>query len=357
MKKLRSSPIIYFISLLTVVLAASAEAVPVRARTTLLSLYTQSDTILIGRLDKREEFGVNRVGEGFLIVNIRTSFDVSSVLKGEPRKFVTVEDEEFRYQVRSANGSIRDASFAVGRDGENVEQPNPGDAVLVFLKREGDALVLADPYHGVRKVAPREQRIYIERIQELDSIFASERLEPSRVAEWLIRCVRDPATRWDGAHELLQGIRAGQWTKNTDPNGYERIDPTVSTRLGIASVAILDDNMKAVLSQVLIDSAGIDARSDGDDELIKLVKLWDPNSAVVMLLAQLKSKAYSSHETAGIMYKISKLLGDQRTPAIFESYSDLRRTGIVTSNKTLEDKLSVVLDRFIACAETELSNR
>jgi hypothetical protein len=69
---------------------------PVRARMTLLSLYTKSDIVAIGRFDKKEESGTNRVGESFTVVTTKTSFDIATVLKGEDRKFVTIEDEDYQ---------------------------------------------------------------------------------------------------------------------------------------------------------------------------------------------------------------------------------------------------------------------
>src|SRR6476646_4288233 len=80
--------------------AAAQQERPVRFRMTLLSLYEKSDLIFIGRFDKKEDSGTNRVGDGFTAVTTKTYFDVSTVLKGEARKFAVLDDEEFRYQIQ-----------------------------------------------------------------------------------------------------------------------------------------------------------------------------------------------------------------------------------------------------------------
>ena len=191
---------------------ASAKAAPVRAASTLLSLYTRSDVIAIGRFDKREEFGTNRIGEGFTAVTTRTYFDVSTVLKGEPRKFVLIEDEEFRYQVLRESDGPRQAVFVDDFESFDVEaQPVPGDTVILFLSGSGDSLVLADQRDGVRKISAESQIVITDRIRELNSIFTSEKVDPAKLASWLVRCIEHPATRWDGTHELRQGLRRSDW--------------------------------------------------------------------------------------------------------------------------------------------------
>jgi len=103
MKKLVIQSVLLICIAFMPVASLLAKAVPVKAAATLLSLYRESDAIAVGRFDKKEEFGTNRVGNGYTAVSTRTFFDVSSVLKGEPQKFLALEDEEFRYQIETAN--------------------------------------------------------------------------------------------------------------------------------------------------------------------------------------------------------------------------------------------------------------
>jgi hypothetical protein len=164
MKKLISSPISLLLIVLTAFASVSIQASPVGARRTLLSLYTDSDVIAIGRFDKREECGANRVGDGFVVVGVRTSFDISTVLKGEPRKFATVEDEEFRYQIVK-NGIPRDAVFVDDNESRGDDQPKPGDTVLIFLKNAGSSLILTDDRDGIRKINAADVDVLSSRIK------------------------------------------------------------------------------------------------------------------------------------------------------------------------------------------------
>ena len=359
MKKLKTSPILLiFIAL--AVLTASTNASPVRARSTLLSLFTRSDAVMIGRFDKREESGTNRFGDGFTIVTTKTFFDISSVLRGETRKFVVVEDEEYRYQVTNGQNAPVDAVFSVGADPRDVDNmPKPGDTVLLFLKKEGDSLVLADERDGVRKLTANDQGSYVDRIKELNSIFEKGDADPAKIAAWLVRCAEQQSTRWDGTHELMQGFRQLEWREQKDPNGYERIDPTVSFAQGADAAKVLTDELKRSLTHILISSdfktsAKSNEVSDGDRELIALVKQWDPTTAAQYLLAQLKSFAFTAHENAGMMYKISELIGDNRSVEIRQTYC---KAAAVYDEASVTGKrqLNRIVDTFIRNAEGELS--
>ena len=169
--------------------------------------------------------------------------------------------------------------------------------------------------------------IYVDRIKELNSIFENGEADSAKIAAWLVRCAELPATRWDGTHELMQGFRHLEWREKKDANGYERIDPSVSYVHGADAANALSGELKNALTQILVNSdfssatkaAGL---SEGDRELIALVKRWDPKTAANYLLGQLKSRAFTAHENAGMMYKISELLGDSRSADITRIYRE-----------------------------------
>lgn len=359
MKKLRSSPILLLFIVLAGCLAVSTKAAPVRARATLLSLYLRSDAIMIGRFDKKEDSGPNRVGDGFTVVTTKTFFDISTVIKGEPHKFVVIEDEEFRYQVQKAPGTSRDAVFSVGSDPSDIDNtPKPGDSVLLFLKSDGDSPILADEHDGIRKISPTDQSIYADRIKELTSIFEKGEAEPSKVAAWLVRCAEQRSTRWDGTHELMQGFRHLEWRQQKDSN-YEHVDPTVSYVQGADAANALNNELKNELTQILVSSDfSVNSKSsklsDGDRELIALVKRWDPKTAASFLLSQLKSGAYTANENAGMMYKISELIGDSRSAELTRTYAD--STAKDSENAPpMQSRLNKMIDNFVHNAEAELS--
>jgi len=353
------TPVISILLLAFLILAAScAAAGQTRSHPTLLSLYTRSDAVMIGRYDKREEFGTNRVGDGFTVVSMRTRFDIATVLKGEPQKFVAVEDEEFRYQIQRGQDAPGTAIFVNGTDSrEEASQPRPGDTVLLFLNQAGDSFELVDDVDGVRKIDATSQSVYLDRIKELGSIFEKGDADPSKLAAWLVRCAEQPATRWDGTHELLQGFRRIPSNREKDSNGYERVDPSVSKSYGAEAAKALGTELRSALTQILMNSdfrANSDI-SEGDRELIALVKRWDATAAASYLLGQLKSRAFSSHENAGMMYKVAELIGDAQAMKLSRSYREMNSKDENVLTPPPNDPRPATLNTFIRLAETGLA--
>jgi len=359
MKKLASSPISLLL-LLTAMFAASIEAAPVRARATLLSLYVRSDAVMIGRFDKTQDASVERVADGYAKVVTRTSFDITSVLKGESTKFVNIDNEEFRYLVQTGNNLPREAAFVGDLFSRGDYAPKPGDTVILFLSKNGDSFDFVDDSDGVRKIDPSEEGIFTSRISELNSIFENVAADPQKVAEWLVRCASEKATRWDGTHELMQGFRHLEWRSQKDPIGYDLIDPSVSYEKGADAASALTQPQQAALTQILISSdfALSDDKpslDDGDRELISLVKRWDPSAAAKYLLGQLKCRAFSPHENAGMMYKIAELIGDGDAAKLARRYADINAVGRVSPIDKTEYASAGIITAFIRSVESTLT--
>jgi len=327
---------------------------------TLLSLYEKSDLIFIGRYDKKEDSGTNRVGDGFTVVKTKTYFDVSTVLKGDARKFVALDDEEFRYQIQPKNSgeAPRDAVFIEDIGSYDADaQPKPGDTVLVFASGQDDSFELTDQRDGMKKVSPQDAAVYESRINEIDSIFAAGRTDPAELAAWLIRCAQQPVTRWDGAHEILQGLRRIEWQRQASAKTPDGFDPLVSGDLGRDAARTLTSEQKTALAHLLLDlqpasNASVAGLSSGDRELVSLIRRWDSSSVTRCLAAQLRSQAFTAHENAGFMYMIAELLGDARATSLARQYAEFS-AGDISSGEDQVRKRTVssflgVVDHLLA---------
>ena len=133
---------------------------------------------------------------------------------------------------------------------------------------------------------------------------------------------------------------------------------------GADAAKALTPELKAALTQILVDSdfgptsVRPNVLSDGDRELISLVKRWDPSTAANFLLCQLKSKAFSTHANAGMMYKISELIGDERSAQLTRQYTDIaaKDNDVSAAIKASTEKLrSSVLGNFIRTVEDKLT--
>jgi len=353
--------ILAFLLFLFAVLPVAAQAGgPVRFRMTLLSLYEKSDLIFIGRYDKKEDSGTNRVGDGFTVVTTKTYFDVSTVLKGDARKFVALDDEEFRYQIQPKNSgeAPRDAVFIEDIGSYDADaQPKPGDTVLVFASGQDDSFELTDQRDGMKKVSPQDAEVFASRIGELIDIFVPGKTDPVQLADWLIRCAQEPVTRWDGAHELLQGFRRIDWQRQANSKTPDGFDPLVSDDLGRDAARTLTSEQKTELAHLLLDlqpasNASVAGLSSGDRELVSLIRRWDSSSVTRCLAAQLRSQAFTAHENAGFMFMIAELLGDARATSLARQYAEFS-AGDISSGEDQVRKRTVssflgVVDHLLA---------
>lgn len=223
----------------------------VKLPTTLLSLYRASDFIYIGTYDKLEEGDLINETDDYREVSINKLFSISSSLKGETRKMITLKDSEYRSKVAadtpelpdapddsepetdpktnedagevaaSEESDVVDSDTAESEAGEEIEtgeedsanEVRPGDSVLLFLNKDEDSenLVLSDYTDGLKKMTPDKLASYEVRIRELNEIFGGEKPSYSRIVAWLVRCAEDPHTRWEGTYELLRSFQTMEY--------------------------------------------------------------------------------------------------------------------------------------------------
>ena len=165
--------------------AAAAAACPVEAPPTpLRTLYRASERVAVARVGE----SVALKGEG--PQNIRkTAFVATDSIKGDPGEksffvYHPVWPDNFDYV-----GNFR-----------------KGETLLLFLHRaeevEQEGYQVTDIRHGAKRLSEADLKIYLKRIEELQWIERQQPLDRAELLEWLVRCVEEPATRWEGAYEL-----------------------------------------------------------------------------------------------------------------------------------------------------------
>jgi hypothetical protein len=187
-------------------------------------LYKESDRIVIARVG--ETVKVQSEGERSLM---RTTLNVSSNIKGEGKRSA-IDVYHWIYEAK------QDTYVS-------------GDTLLVFLKkREGekgrkakDAYEVEDPQYGVKKLSEADLGIYLRRIEELAAIMRQDKPVAAEIVEWLVRCVEDPATRWEGAFEL-ETSAAQLLEDNTSES--DAADESDESAAGDASVEEAEEQMR-----------------------------------------------------------------------------------------------------------------
>ncbi|HLG17508.1 MAG TPA: carboxypeptidase-like regulatory domain-containing protein [Blastocatellia bacterium] len=297
-------------------------AVPVRP---LRSLYNETELIIVGRVGASTE--VQKEGDASLM---RTALRIKSTLKGEPRKPVV-------YVYHYVYGELRGPFTS-------------GDDVLVFLRpRKPEAgrkptggYEVDDATYGVKKLPEADLSVYVDRIRELADISREEPPNREALVEWLIRCAEEPATRWEGASELLWSVEQydnreastgqGEEAESRKPIDAERtsanpidqpaeIDPSDEGDEGLPNfAALLTAAQKERLMTALFNTETL---ADRDRELMDLAALWEDPRLVSFLLAQLSSVQNDPPILAErMMAIIAHAYGDEAVSALAEEYAN-----------------------------------
>ena len=328
--------------------AVAARRCTVVMPSTLLSLYRSSDAIYIGTYDKSVEGEVTVDTPDYSVLPITKHYSISSALKGDTLKMLTLQDTEYRYKNRDEDAVEEEPEDEEA--GEDDNEVRPGDQVLIFVSRDeenSDAVELTR-FDAIKKMSGDKLSSYEARIRELNGIFSGDKPSHAEVVEWLIRCAEDPHTRWEGTYELLRSFQNMDWEEEREKESKQApeseivedvIDPLparapVDFTTGDTKLArSVTDAQKDLLTNILVKRELLqedeDKKADvstvpGDRELIELVTRWgDPNVAAA-LLEQLRNRSADASFSSGLMASIASLLKDDELRDISARYSDIQ---------------------------------
>jgi hypothetical protein len=152
-------------------------------------LLARADITVVARV--REASARESASGQSLFTNEYVALDIERVLKGDPGVGVLVVPHERGFICPAP------ARYEIG------------SRVLAFVDRtdSGGFRTHALSY-GAKTLEPADLAVYLQRIAEQ---LAIERMPegPDRLAEqveWLVRCAEHPATRWEGAYELVTDV-------------------------------------------------------------------------------------------------------------------------------------------------------
>lgn len=351
----------------SILIPSRATACPVDPPETLLSLYKSSDAIYVATFDRSIDHEITEDDEERTVVNVKNHFDISSTLKGEPRKFLVLDHTEHRYKL-AADSSDDESEEPEEPDAETLEveeaeddgifgrvEPEPGDLLLMFIKNgeADDGPQLAHYRDAIKKMTPARVESYEARIRDLNSIFSAQNVDDAAIVDWLVRCALDPLTRWEGAFELLQSFEELEWREEqkreaeNDESGDdveevapEEESPSVKSEDegDVVEVAgpdhsvyarLLSDTHKQALMNILLERTESpepgrkDQISIGDRTLIDLVSKWGDDRFAHFLLDRIERSTDNASFVSDAMSKITKLLGDPELDAIESDFDDI----------------------------------
>lgn len=305
--------------------AGIAGGVVVSPPATLLNLYRDSELIAIVTVGPSN---VTKVEESEK--QLQTTLRISSILKGDTRQLAV----PFYHWVSE----------------RNKDELKSGDRLLVFLdqRRSEDGKPIngfetTDWSRSIKKLDDAELGVYRQRIEELNFILASDQPNRHELVEWMVRCIEEPATRWDGAVELeqqmnlIEGLDEKEEESEKDDQAHqsvaaeivretaqaksvEREAPEPDEETAVNLYSLMTKEQKARVSNVLFS---IDELSGESWELVNLVKAWDSKRLVPYLVAQLQKFASEApHFAEEIVSTLAELSNDQTIRDAAKEYEE-----------------------------------
>jgi len=345
---------------------------------TLLRLHRESDLIAIVTVGKSRVVGTDEhESKQFL-----TSLKVSTLLKGNNTQSVI---PFYHWVSRNALD-------------EDEDQIKTGDTMLVFLdRRKSDDDKLMDGFElsswsrAIRKLDNAALGVYRQRIEELTPILQRSPADNAELIEWLVRCIEEPATRWDGAQELSRltpfPLPSDQTTQKEPPDEKftaaivaqsaqkpleleEETDAEEKEEKSDSPLlSLLNDGQKTRVLNVLFS---IQELQEDDLPLVQLVGNLDDKRLAPYLIAQLHRLAPEAPRLAEtLVATIAEILDDE---AIEKAADHYRENADYAENEEQEEqsnnaqtakppsvaaqvataKRSALLTQFIKLAEQKL---
>jgi hypothetical protein len=329
----------------------ASSACPIAMPNPLRARFTNSDIVAVARVG--DSVAVGKQGEVTLAT---TELHLTSRLKGEGKEKVV----NLQHLVWSS-GEVQTTEYA------------KDDVVLVFLRRvdKGDGYISADGERGIQKLPKDDLKVYVRRIEELAAIMRSEKPDESALAEWLVRCAEEPATRWEGAYDLAFNVArfedppdeeevAGEEEEEpgaesseveaaapetAEDDGSKSVGNSSAEPSGVAESANAGADGRAVVNILVnpqaaqpVDFAALltpaqkerlmttllnaEELNEGEQLLMRLVGAWKDARLVPFLLKHLARTADKPlYEAEDMMRIVAHTLGDQTLIKFAASYS------------------------------------
>jgi len=230
---------------------------------------------------------------------------------------------------------------------EDRDPIKPGDTLLVFLDRRKsddgkplDGYETSDWLRSVKRPDDAALAVYRQRIEELTPILERTPLDEAELIEWLVRCVEEPATRWDGANELNRSVSllrppAERTEREIKPNDQ------ISNRAALlkveevkeeGEVSEADDDTEENLTIPLTASqkarvAGalfsIETLGEDDLELVELVQKLEDKKLAPYLASQLRKMIPEAPNLAEDLVSIlAEILDDEEVSKAADHYRE-----------------------------------
>ncbi len=212
---------------------------------------------------------------------------------------------------------------------------------MLFLtaRQEGQTgYELSDAERGLKKLSARDLASYTLRLQELTALMKDRQPSATELADWLVRCAKDPATRWEGARDLSRGFRELQACEQEKKRKAEEAKAATADAVAKLQEELDKDKpQEPEFEQQLAEQLTVEQKesltntllvieklSEQDYALLALVAHWDQDRVIAYLLAHLREIAATAPygETARMTRALAGVMDDEELYKLTQQFDD-----------------------------------
>ena len=361
--------LIIVLSVSTLVLSSPAkvEACPVVQPLTLLPLYLRSDVIFVADVVSEKD-GEIKSFEEFFSVDIIKNLKISSVLKGKPGRNFSFTTTEVR--LKNLPESLPDEEKADVFPYDNRENLNikVGERYLFFFRQDlkTKKYELTDYASGYKKLSNPDLNVYEKRIKDLEKIVEKEENQLEKITEWFVRCIEEPATRWDATSDLRVSFVSAEYeSEDEESDEKEPFMLNEDFDAGAPEIAeSMTDSQKERISSIVYSSIQDEILNDSFySTLSSLVINWDkPRLATYAYSFLQTADATDAQKTRLILEYIANVSGDEKLSDLAYGFPlddeiEEKKVFVVEQKTETVSEPSTDVDESVKTDETVEQNR
>lgn len=221
---------------------------------TLLTLYMNSDLIVIAKYESNGESKKSYEDEYGYTLDVERNLSISKIYKGEKDlKTVSFVSSEYHSNPSQPNEAIEPEEY-IHEEFFDLSKIKLGGEYLFFLTKdkETEKYTVTDYYSGVRETGGKTE-FFEKALGELEQIASAKENQYALLTEWIVKSVENAETREDGIRDLSESFYGLQYQQE-DPNFKDKGPFVVNDGYGIYTVGVakhLTESQKARVSAAL----------------------------------------------------------------------------------------------------------
>lgn len=317
--------------LVSLLMTSSARACEEEPQT-LLSLYMNSDLVVLAKYESNGEGKKSFEDEYGYTLETGRNLSLTKILKGQ--KDLKTVSYMFSEYHSNPNQTVEETDYEEGYNHEDYFDASKikiGGEYLFFLSKnkETGEYGITDYVSGVKDLS-RKAEFYEKNLNELKQIVAAKENQSLLLTEWIVKNIENSETRDDGIGDLAESFY-GLAYQDEDPNFKDKGPFVINDGYGVYTVGVaknLTQTQKARVSAVLYPML---------QEAWFAGKPQYANYGISAILgginkSRLAVHAYNSLQAVGkedverkemIMGFLTQTVGDETLSKLYYDYSDL----------------------------------